>query len=150
MLMQADARTVEDVVIVLSPLEGSLVVRAMAAPFDAAAAHRSFDWECERHVEGFDAGFANKSLRLGEKWRIRETHEMWKGEFTGGTRALVIEHPFAAEFPFPAWLEVMLPLVDGQRTVAEIVSLMEGHEVSAANALFGLNLMWSYEVIHGA
>ncbi|MBS1825253.1 MAG: methyltransferase [Acidobacteria bacterium] len=150
MLAKADSRSVDDVVIMISPVEVPLVVRAMAPPLDTEASHRSFDWECARQAEGFDAGFAKVRPRLGEKWRIRETHEMWNGEFTGGTKALVIEHPFAVEFPFPAWLEVMLPLADGQRTVTEIVSTMGEHGVSAANTLFGLQLLWGYEVIHGA
>ncbi|MFN7939281.1 MAG: methyltransferase [Bryobacteraceae bacterium] len=150
MLMEADARSVDDVVMMLSPVEIPLVVRLMGRAMDAEAAHRSFDWECARHGEGFDAKFALVRPRLGEKWRIRETHELWEGEFTAGTKALVTANPFAAEFPFPAWLEVMLPLVDGERTVGQIVELMEEHAVSAANALFGLHLLWSYEVIHGA
>ena len=73
---------------------------------------------------------------------------MWEGGFTSGTAALVIARPFAVEFPFPEWLRVMLTLVDGQRTVGEIVPLMKEHGVNAENALFGLKLLWGHEVIH--
>lgn len=72
---------------------------------------------------------------------------MVNGVLSAQRESLVTDAPFEAEFPFPHWLKTLLPLVDGQRTLQEIVGALEQEGVSRADAMFGLEKLGSFEVI---
>ncbi|MBL8222440.1 MAG: hypothetical protein JNL62_24595 [Bryobacterales bacterium] len=85
--------------------------------------------------------------RLGTNWRIREPFRMDGATFSAQRESMVTEAPFEAEFPFPPWLKTLLSLVDGQRTLEEIVVSLGQHGVSRGDAVFGLQRLGSLEVI---
>jgi len=139
-LEKADSKSVADGVMMVhdsgTPYFGH---SKLAHPIDAGAIQRSWRW-------GEDEDLI-LSPRLGANWRIREPFRMEGGTFQAQRESMVTDAPFEAEFPFPPWLKTLLTLVDGQRTLEEIVDSLGQHGVSRADALFGLKRLGNLEVI---
>jgi hypothetical protein len=145
LLSEADSTGVADAVLLIhrpATGEGRVAVRTLSHPLDAAAIQRSIRRERMEH-----SAFLSARPRLGTNWKLRESFQMRDGKFVSGREALQVDAPWKAEFPFPMWLKTMLPLVNGERTVSEIANILREGGVKEADALFGLSLLASYEVI---
>lgn len=139
-LEKADSKSVTDGVLMVHDCgEPSFRHFKLAHPMDAGAIHRNWLW-------GVDGDLRFRP-RLGTNWRIREPFRMEGPAFGAQRESMVTEAPFEAEFPFPPWLKTLLSLVDGQRTLEEIVVSLGQHGVSRGDAVFGLQRLGSLEVI---